>query len=265
MAVTCILVVLLLQHQTVANQIHAIKTIVTSKVVELQNLRDTSENELGQVGMIKQQVEVKGKVHSNNPIIAELSERPCVYARTQILEKYEETYYDDGERKTRQGTTTLANNTLKTNFELEDDTGRIQVNPDGAQIDAIEVVNRYQPNPNHQGTENKRILGYQYNEWILPLDTKVYVMGEVSNSESELVIHKLSDSQDYFFITHKSEEQFVQEKQSIALNQNIYIAVLGLGTICLAWLNVKNWMVGGTTCAPSGKWSEALVGYVNEV
>ncbi len=123
------------------------------------------------------------------------------------------------------------------------------------------MVNRYEPNQNHQESENKRILGYQYNEWILPLGTKVYVMGEVCNSESELVIHKPSDSENHFFITHKSEEQLLQEKQAkarrqntyiislglavtcilvVLLNQIIYMAILGLGIICLTWLNVKS-------------------------
>ncbi|MGF1488138.1 MAG: GIDE domain-containing protein, partial [Prochloraceae cyanobacterium] len=223
------------ERRNTLSQLRPIEIIKTSTVAGLQDVSQAIENELGATGFFKEQVGVKGVIHSNNPIAAQLSERPCVYVRTQIVEKYEESYYNDGKRLIRQGSTTLANNTLKTNFELEDDTGRIQVNQDGAEIEAIEVVNRYEQNQDLQGFENKRILGYQYNEWILPLDTKVYVVGEVSNSESELVIQNPSDSENDFLITHKSQEQLVQEKQARvqtlqaqARKQNAYIISLAL-------------------------------------
>ena len=225
------------QRRVILSEVRAIKIIQTSTVGELKNLSQAIENELGIGGFFKEQVEVKGAINSNTPITAELSKRPCVYARTKIEEKYEETYKDDnGKPQTRQKTTTLADNVLKTNFELDDGTGSIQVNPDEANIDAIEVVNRYEPKENHQISEKKRILGYQYNEWILPLATKFYVRGEVRNNESELVIQKPLGNENNFSITNKSKEQLLQDKkdkQAKALRKNCYIISLGLAVISI--------------------------------
>ncbi|NES81622.1 MAG: hypothetical protein F6K10_09555 [Moorea sp. SIO2B7] len=238
-----IAVSLVFQRRDVLNEIRAIKMTKTSTVKELQDISYSIKNELGIAGAFKEQVEIKGIIHSNNPITAELSKRPCVYARTQVMEKYKKTYYDDGERKTREGFNTLADNTLQINFYLEDGTGKIQVNPNEAEIELIEVVNRYELNNNQstQGSDDKRILGYQYNEWILPLDMKVYVLGEISDSEGKLVIQKPLDNQSQFLITHKSEEQVLQEKQSKArsLKRRITFWVWSI-IFMIVWLNVEN-------------------------
>ncbi len=77
------------QRRGTLSQVRAIKFIQTSTVAELQNVSQAIENELGPGGFFKEKVQVKGVIHSNTPITAELSERPCVYARIQILEEYE--------------------------------------------------------------------------------------------------------------------------------------------------------------------------------
>lgn len=240
------------RRETLEN-IRSIRGTETSTVGELQHLRDAIAKELGKGGSFREQVEVKGMIRSNNPTIAQLSQRPCVYAQMTVLETYEETYYEtdnegNEQRKTRQGSTILANSSLQINFFLEDETGRIEVNPNRANVDLIKVVDsyeQYQGNPtlysgqfscnvNPQTFDNKRILGYQYNEYILPVDTKVYILGEVSDSQGSLVIQHPLNPEGQFIITHKSEEQLLQEKESVAKQQKgCSIFAFGFSVFCL--------------------------------
>jgi hypothetical protein len=242
--------ILFWQQKRVLNEIFSIKATDTSTVAHLEDLSRTITSELGSSGAFKDQVEVKGEIRCNNPLTAQLSQRQCVYCHTQVTEKYEETYYetdDDGnrERKVRNGSNTLADNTLRINFHVEDGTGRIQVNPNEAEIQAIEVVDRYELNQgrstisfggftlnvSNQTFGDRRILGYQYNEWVLPLDTRVYVLGEVTDSEGFLMVRKPTEKGQKFLITHKSEEELIKDKQSSAKGffiGSIVCAVLGV-------------------------------------
>ena len=246
-------VVFFFEWQKTIKKVQALKDTETSSVDQLSQMSQSIAKELGTVGAFKEQVEVKGIIHSSNPIIAQLSQRPCVYAKMQVVEKYEETYYqtdDEGNRqkKTRPGSTILANNTLQINFQLDDDTGKIRINPNDAEIEAVEVVNRYELAQNQKSSlsfggfnldisshnsGDKRILGYQYNEWILPVESQIYVLGEISDSDGHLVIHQPLDKNNRFLITHKSKEEFLHNKISQMNNQKTVMITCGIiGVIC---------------------------------
>ena len=246
-------VVFFFEWQKTTKKVQALKDTETSSVAQLSDMSQSIAKELGTVGAFKEQVEVKGLITANNPLTAELSQRPCVYTKMRVVEKYEETYYEKDEngnrqRKTRRGSTTLADNILQITFHLDDGTGKIPINPNDAEIEAIEVVNRYELNQNQPGlswggfsinlsshnSRDKRILGHQYNEWILPVDTKIYVLGEISDSDGHLMIHQPVDKNNRFLITYKSEEELLQSKESQVKSQKIgAIACAIIGIICL--------------------------------
>ena len=248
-------IILFFQWQKTIKKIHGIKDTDTSTVAQLQEMSNAIAQELGTVGAFKEQVEVKGIITSNNPLIAELSQRPCIYTKMRVIEKYEEIYYETDEegnrqRRTRQGSTTLADNTLQISFQLDDGTGKIQVNPNEAEIEAIEVVNSYELYQNQSSlslgafnlnlsisspnSANKRILGHQYNEWILPVDSKIYLLGEITDSDGHLLIHKPIDKNNRFLITYKSEEELLQSKESQVKTQKIWMITCSLiGIICM--------------------------------
>lgn len=246
------------ERRSILKEILAIKSTATSTVAQLKELSHRIGNERGSAGAFQEQVEVKGFIRSNNPMTAQLSERPCVYSKMRVVEKYEETYYEedeDGNResKTRRDSTTLADNNIQISFQLEEKTGIIQIDPNGAKIEAIEVVDGYElPRDQNQGTvslsfggfsltlpsrgfnNNKRILGYQYNEWILPIDTQIYVLGEVTDSDGTLKIQQPANPEHPFLISHKSEEQLLRFKERKAHNKNIAsIVCFVLGIICI--------------------------------
>ncbi len=181
--------------------------------------------ELGQTGGFKQQVEVKGMIACDSPLTGELSKQPCVYYDMKVEERYEETYWDKDAngnqvRKTRTGKTTVSSNTQKVAFQIKDDTGKITINPNGAEIDAIKVVDKYEPhnanqttisfgefqlNLSGEGGDDRKILGYEYTESILPLDRKAYVIGLASDTSGELAIQQPTEKGKPFIITLKSE------------------------------------------------------------
>lgn len=211
-----------------------IKSIPTSTIQELKETSQLVKEELGQTGGFKQMAEVKGTIRCANPLTAELSKQPCVYYRMQVEERYEETYTEkDSEgktvQKTRTDTTTVASNTQQVPFEIEDATGRITVNPSGANIEAIQVVNKYEPYTANEtslsfgefrlnltlgNTGGRNILGYQYTEYILPIDRQAFVIGLACDTSGELMIQNPGEKGKPFIVTTKSEEELIRGTES---------------------------------------------------
>ncbi|NET39988.1 MAG: hypothetical protein F6K19_49895 [Cyanothece sp. SIO1E1] len=209
-------VVRFIQWRAVFGELKTITATETSTVAELKEVIEAITSCLGNADIFRQQVEVKGLIHCSEPMIAELSAKPCVYARSLYEEKFEETYTYEGKTKTRQDSqdsVVLADNTCSVIFQLEDDTGSITINPVGANVEAIEVVNRYEANKNAEKLGNKRSLGHQYNEWILPVGQRIYVLGEISISNDHVVIEKPLQEAYPFLITHRLEDQIVGAKR----------------------------------------------------
>lgn len=231
-----------------------IKSIPTSTAKELAETCKSINDELGQSGGFKQLSEVKGMIKCDQPLTGELSKQSCVYYDMKVEERYEETYWDKDAngnqvRKTRTGNTTVSSNTQKVNFQIMDETGKITVNPNGANIDAIQVVSKYEPhtanqasisfggfklNLNTSSSGDRKILGYEYTERILPLDRKAYVIGLASDSTGELMIQQPTEKGKPFIITLKSEEELVKGTEStikIMMISAIVCWALGAGAI----------------------------------
>ena len=138
-----------------------------------------------------------------------------------IVEKIDEIYMDDGKQKMRHSSVVLADNTNQVTFQVNDGTDGISINPIGADIQAIEVVNRFEPNEDDIIVMNKRSLGRQYREWILPLDQRVYVLGEISSNGDQLTIQKPLQEAFSYLITHESEEQIKHNKLMTAQKHKI--------------------------------------------
>jgi len=93
--------------------------------------------------------EVMGSLRVRTPLIAEFSQKPCAYYKSEI--EREETYYERDsngreERKTR--TTTVYSNMQFGQCLVEDATGKVGIDFDGAKVEAIGVVNEPTAAPN---------------------------------------------------------------------------------------------------------------------
>jgi hypothetical protein len=210
-----------------------IKATPLSTAKDLTDMCKTVNDELnpGSHGAFKQEAAVQGTVKCDRPLTAELSKEPCVYYDMRVEERYEETYWEkdaqgNSQSRTRTGTNTVASNSQRRDFRIEDATGRITVNPNNAHIDPVQVVSKYEQsfqdtisfgnfsfnvNP---GSGDRRILGYEFTEKIIPVERRVYAIGEAADASGELMIQNPSEKGKPFIITLKSRDELAQDTAS---------------------------------------------------
>jgi hypothetical protein len=160
-------------------------------------------------------VEVKGTLRVRVPLAAEFSQQPAAYYKSEI--EREETYYErdsQGRDQRRTRTTTVYANVQYGQCLVEDQTGRVGVDFDGAEVEAVQVVNEPTAAPGGAAGMVGGILDavagrndrYQRKESILAPDIPIYVLGEVQ--AGGLIGKPASGSKNKIFvISHKSEEE----------------------------------------------------------
>ncbi|MEL6927555.1 MAG: E3 ubiquitin ligase family protein [Cyanobacteria bacterium J06600_6] len=230
----------LIKHRFLKADVQAMYATETSEIGDLRAMQKNIAQEMGQDGTWREQVEVKGFVIANRPLTAELSEIPCVYCHTVIKEEYERTEYDtddDGDTNVSEvkGTKTISDHKSQVNFYLEDDTDQILINPEGAEIDALTVVNEFE-SCYHERSRDYRTLGYQRTEKIIELESEVYILGEVKDIDGRLQIAASKDSKTPFMISYRSEEELIDQKQSLCRRKLFWgIGLFVLGGIIIVY------------------------------
>jgi hypothetical protein len=138
-------------------------------------------------GAFAELAEVKGIVRCQAPLTSELAKIPCVYYRMTITRQYEETSQEQDQQgrtvtRTHQGSQEVASHTRLTLFQVEDQTGRITIDPADGQLTTEKVHSRFEPGSwldaaysivTHAGS---RTLGYAYEEWAIPVGHQLYVL-----------------------------------------------------------------------------------------
>lgn len=186
-------------------------------------------------------IEVKGTLRCDDSLTGELSERSCMYYRSRVVREYEEQERDSkGDLKTVRRSETVASNERSTAFYVEDATGRVRVNPGDADFDAVEVVDRFEPNTSESGFSlslggmscnvagNNRTLGYRYTESIIPVDGPVYVLG-VLREDGTIGAPAKGRKDQKFLISYRSEEAL----QADLSKQSTWLGVGAGGAIAL--------------------------------
>lgn len=173
-------------------------------------------------------VEVKGTLRCENPLTSEMAEQECAYYHSRVIREYEETERDsDGDLRTERKSETVASNEQFAPFAVEDDSGAVGVRGEGAEVDAIEVMNRFENNTGGGGGitiggvlvslgGGERTIGYRYVESILRIDEPVYVLGVVQE-DGHLGSPKEDDQESRFIISYRSEEQLEKKYKRDAL------------------------------------------------
>ncbi len=163
-------------------------------------------------------VEVKGTLRVREALLAEFSQKPAAYFNAEIQRT--ETYYErnsKGESERRTRTTTIYKNTKYGACLIQDDSGRVGIDFDGAKVEAVQSVNEPTSNPSSSsgamavaaGVLNAlggRNESFRRIEHVLAPDIPIYVLGEVQNGG---LIGKPgpSSKNKTFVISHKSEEE----------------------------------------------------------
>lgn len=216
----------------------ALSLTETYEVAKLKQLSQEINAEIGK-GSFKQLVEVRGKIECDSPLCADISKEPCVYYKCNVRAEYEEEYFEEDPqtknrvRKIRKEYETLSDINRDTYFYVNDGTGKIKINPAGAEIDCIKSVDRFEPATSFSGSrlsigdffldlgndflrsyERRRILGYHITEELFSLNKNVFVLGEISDSMGELMIGRSTEKNGRFIITNKSEDELRRESES---------------------------------------------------
>ena len=205
-------------------------------------------------------VEVKGTLRCESPLLSEMAGRSCAYFNSRVTREYVGSNGDNtGSNRLSE---TLSENVRAVPFFVEDATGKVQVYPQGAEVDAQRVVDRFEPSaspgfslggvPVPFDDEEDNTLGYRYTESILPVDAPVYVLGVVredgnigasatpvdtpvealplvSGGELETTLPSSRDKERRFVISHRSEAALGQE----LTKTTFWMGVGAIGTLAL--------------------------------
>jgi E3 Ubiquitin ligase len=190
-------------------------------------------------------VEVKGTLRCEEPLTSEMAGETCAYYSSKVVREYLERDYDDDDPGSDRRTEVVAQNEQFAPFSVEDETGSVAVNAEGAEVDARQVVDRFERNTGSDGPSvslggatvhlggGERTLGYRYTETILAVDAPVYVLGAVH--EGGGVGSPLSgEGGQRFVVSHRSEEALGESLGKTALWLGVGgIAAIAVGAILL--------------------------------
>ena len=185
-------------------------------------------------------VEVKGTLRCEEPLTSEMSETSCAYYESKVIREYMERDYDDDDHGgSDRRSEVIAQNEQFVPFVVEDGSGTVMVNAEGAEVDARQVVNRFDRDTGNEGSISlggmtinlgggERTIGYRYTESILPIDTSVYVLGTVQ--EGGGIGAPSSGAEGHrFVVSHRSEEALGESLGKTVL----WLGVGGVGALVL--------------------------------
>lgn len=186
---------------------------------ELRVMSSVDVSGAGTVGSLPagQIVEVAGTLRVRQPLTAEFSGQSSAYYKAEI--EREEVYYErdsQGRDERRTRTTTVYSNMKYGQCLIEDSTGRVGVDFDGADVEAVQTLNEpcAPPGQTQMGGVVGGVLSalsnsnasYRRKESILAPDIPVFVLGEVQ--QGGLIGKPAKGSHNKIFvISHKSKEE----------------------------------------------------------
>jgi hypothetical protein len=197
-----------------------------------------------------QVVEVAGTLRVRQPLAAEFSGQPCAYFKAEI--EREEVYYErdsQGRDERRTRTTTVYTNTKYGRCLVEDPSGKVGIDFDGADVEAVQTVKEPCAPPGQ--AQASGIIGgvlsalassnstYTRKESVLAPDIPVFVLGEVQ--QGGLIGKPAKGSKNKIFvISHKSKEERTTSLTKKARWLLVFIVLsLGGAAALLAWSVVK--------------------------
>lgn len=220
-------VVLFFVQKNQKNKAFCLKTARAVTTIELENMSKAIAQEMGS-GSWRDYVKLSGVIQCDRPLTSELKQQSCVYYRMEVRREYEETVTkkdSDGKsyRDSQRGSEVISSNQQSVPFTVRDEHGAIEINPDGANIETVKILDEFRPEQAVGGllsfggfslavgasSGDRRTLGYRYSESILPLYRKVLVLGTVSDS-SGIVIQKPSEADQQFIISLKTDEELTK-------------------------------------------------------
>jgi hypothetical protein len=191
-------------------------------------------------------VEVKGTLRCGSALLAEFSKQSCVYYKSEI--QRETAYYtrdSQGRRERKTRTETVHSSTRFAPCLVEDASGKVAVNLEGADVEGQQAVNRREAEERSlAGTVVSLALGGDdsstliYTETVLTADLAIYVLGEVQADHS--VGKPAAGSKNrVFVVSTKSEAERTKDLRSTTLWLLVGAVVLAAVAVGLAILAIN--------------------------
>ncbi|MFN4067140.1 MAG: E3 ubiquitin ligase family protein [Thermosynechococcus sp.] len=233
-------------------KLRSLKLATSSTTADLHYLQQQVAQEIGS-GSLREYVKVCGQIVADQPLISALKQVPCVHYRMRVSREYEETVSETESEghtqwRTERRSTTISSNSQTIPFRLRDRYGEIEVDPRGADIETIQVLDEFRPANNTArlafgsfqvnvgsltfGSGNT--IGYRYQEWITPVDRQVLVVGMASDQTGTLRIERPTVKRQKFFVSLKPEDSLSQDTSHAVLYSTIGAAACGgLGVLLI--------------------------------
>src|SRR5918998_3058379 len=99
-------------------------------------------------------VEVEGTLRCEEPLTSEMAGERCAYYSSKVVREYLERDYDDDDDDdvgSDRRSEVVAQNEQFAPFTVEDPTGSVTVSAEGAEVDARQVVNRFERSTGSEG------------------------------------------------------------------------------------------------------------------
>lgn len=219
-------IVLFFIQKNQKSRAYNIRVARSATASELKQMAQSIAQEIGG-GNWREYVKVSGTIECDRPLTSELKQETCVYYYMSVAREYEETVTKtDSEGKSYQETErrseTISSNKQSVPFELVDSTGNVTVDPEGASVEGVKVLDEFRQEQATGGilsfgrfslaigSGGQRTLGYRYTETILPLKRRVFILGMANDSTGELAIRKPIDADKKFIISLKTEEELLK-------------------------------------------------------
>ncbi|MGH3359511.1 MAG: GIDE domain-containing protein, partial [Nocardioidaceae bacterium] len=217
---------------TVWNARKSIQRMTVTETVTAADLMKLHEAAVaaGGEGSFSETVEVKGVVRTGpgGTLTSQLTGTACAWHRHKVERKYTERYRDSkGNRRTRTKTETLTSHRTEDLFSLEDATGTVLVRPAVVVDKPKKVLDDFREPKAQKRQEAEGFLatvgqiagnlvddddtiGFRHREWVLEDGARVYVLGEASDAEGELVVTAPSDGSKQLIST-QTEDQLSEQ------------------------------------------------------
>ena len=225
-------VVLTMARKAQAKDLYTLEMVPRKTVKECKDSAAYVANEIGP-GAFNENVKLVGNIQSDEPLVSELRQEPCVYSRMRVSRKYEERITERDPKTGRSSTRwvtreeELASNQKQIDFSLDDGTGAIDGTLDGCDFEPQEVLDQFVPQTSDRrlrfgsfsmdlgrwGNPGTRTLGFRYQEWVVPTQRRALIVGMATDRDGQLKIRKPREEQYDYLLSFKDEESLINQKE----------------------------------------------------
>ena len=185
--------------------------------------------------------EVAGTIRCAAPLTGEFSKKPCVFSRSEIERKEER--WRDGKRETEYVNERTTERHAP--FDVEDASGRVAIDAEGATVEAVEVYNQIGNSTAEtvmsvvMSVAGSGSYERRYKESILAPDIPVYVLGTViAGGALGKAPHGAKVKE--FLITYKSKAERARSSRRTSIIMLILAILFFAGALAILIAAIKN-------------------------